>query len=456
MERLARARRFWTIFGDVGIVATVTMGVLMLVLLVLQLFAFASDPVGVAENAPPAITLVGLPGVNPIIPLWFGIAGLVIALVVHEGSHGVLARLGAMKVKSTGLLLCVVPIGAFVEPDEKDLERAPIRHRNRVFAAGPWANLLVAIVAGVLFSSLFVTAMAPPAAEGVTVTSLVPGAPAQAAGLAAGDVLLGMRVLTAGPVGTDGDATGAPVGHAYAFANQTAFSAALNETAAGQAVALGLLRDGKSSELTVTLSERAAATRADGREPKPWEEGKGFLGVSTLDARVLKGLRDALADPFAQDGIGLFFFYPLFVFANRVDILNAPFSALYDIEGPLGALPPGLFFGLANLLYWVFWLNLMLGSFNALPAGPLDGGQMFRASLRDFVWKRLGVDRDRVALEPGPGDRGLFARGLDDETQGKLDRAQHVVRRVTLTLGLFILAMILLPILAPKLVLLFA
>ena len=51
MDRLSRARRFWTLFGDVGIVATVTMGVLMLALLVLQLFAFASDPRGVGGGS---------------------------------------------------------------------------------------------------------------------------------------------------------------------------------------------------------------------------------------------------------------------------------------------------------------------------------------------------------------------------------------------------------------------
>ncbi|HHO57275.1 MAG TPA: hypothetical protein ENJ70_01835 [Thermoplasmatales archaeon] len=31
-----------------------------------------------------------------------------------------------------------------------------------------------------------------------------------------------------------------------------------------------------------------------------------------------------------------------------------------------------------NLLYWIFWLNFAVGTFNALPAMPLDGGYIFR------------------------------------------------------------------------------
>ena len=33
--------------------------------------------------------MIGLPGLNPVIPLWYGILALVIAMVVHEFSHGI-------------------------------------------------------------------------------------------------------------------------------------------------------------------------------------------------------------------------------------------------------------------------------------------------------------------------------------------------------------------------------
>jgi membrane-associated protease RseP (regulator of RpoE activity) len=35
-----------------------------------------------------------------------------------------------------------------------------------------------------------------------------------------------------------------------------------------------------------------------------------------------------------------------------------------------------------NLLYWVFFLNLNLAGFNAIPLFPLDGGQAFRVGVK--------------------------------------------------------------------------
>lgn len=501
MDRLSRARRFWAVFGDLGIVMTVTMGALMLLLLVLQLVAFATDPVTISRNAPPPITLVGLPGVNPIIPLWWGIIGLVVALVVHEGAHGVLARLHGMRVKSTGLLFLVVPVGAFVEPDEKDLERSSVRAKNRVFAAGPWSNLIVAVLAGSLFSMLFVGALAAPADDGVTVTQVFPGTGAAAAGIQPGDRLLsatgefaadcggapvcqtlGAGNGTADPANATADANGtadasgndafAPAGPStVTFVNQTVFSEAMNRTAANQTFAFTYARGDAVSTVDVTLTDRHAALAADGRTPPDWTRGKGFLGVSSLDGRTLGVIRDQLAHPFSEGGLGLLFFYPLFVFSQGIDILNPPYSEFFAVTGPMAAIGPVAFFALANVCYWVFWLNLMLGTFNALPAGPLDGGQMFRATVRDWLWRRLGVDRTRVvvddptALAADAAVSGKPAtaatartsvRGEDEETQVKLDRAQHILRRITMTLGLFILAMILLPLVGPKIVTFFA
>ncbi|HKV90420.1 MAG TPA: site-2 protease family protein, partial [Thermoplasmata archaeon] len=51
------------------------------------------------------------------------------------------------------------------------------------------------------------------------------------------------------------------------------------------------------------------------------------------------------------------------------------------ISGPLASLGTGGFWILANVLYWLSWMNLLLGLSNALPLFPLDGGLIFR----DFV-----------------------------------------------------------------------
>ena len=58
-----------------------------------------------------------LPGVN--LPFFEGIAALIVVLAVHEVCHAVLARIAKIQVLSSGIVLFgIIPIGAFVEPDE--------------------------------------------------------------------------------------------------------------------------------------------------------------------------------------------------------------------------------------------------------------------------------------------------------------------------------------------------
>lgn len=55
-------------------------------------------------------------------------------------------------------------------------------------------------------------------------------------------------------------------------------------------------------------------------------------------------------------------------------------SAMMQFFEPVGwAEPLGIgIFWIANLLYWIAWLNFYVGLFNCLPAIPLDGGHLFR------------------------------------------------------------------------------
>ena len=65
-------------------------------------------------------------------------------------SHGILARVHNIRIKSSGvgvigLILPILPV-AFVEPDEKQLKRASARKKLSVFAAGPFSNILTAVL----------------------------------------------------------------------------------------------------------------------------------------------------------------------------------------------------------------------------------------------------------------------------------------------------------------------
>lgn len=95
-----------------------------------------------------------LPGVN--LPLLEGIAALVVVLIVHEGAHAILARIAKVPILSSGIVLFgIIPIGAFVEPDEKKLAKVEQGRQTRVLVAGPTANLLTALGFFVLFMAFF-------------------------------------------------------------------------------------------------------------------------------------------------------------------------------------------------------------------------------------------------------------------------------------------------------------
>jgi membrane-associated protease RseP (regulator of RpoE activity) len=63
----------------------------------------------------------------------------------------------------------------------------------------------------------------------------------------------------------------------------------------------------------------------------------------------------------------------------------------YVVQGPLAPLGDGVFV-LANVLFWAAWINLQLGLFNCIPGYPLDGGRILRMGVEAVV-SRLPVDQ---------------------------------------------------------------
>ena len=76
-------------------------------------------------------------------------------------------------------------IGAFVEPDEHELQRTSLRNKLRMFAGGPGPNIVLAILCVLLFAQVMVPALAP-SHEGVALLGVNEGLPAGQAGLEAG------------------------------------------------------------------------------------------------------------------------------------------------------------------------------------------------------------------------------------------------------------------------------
>lgn len=145
-------------------------------------------------GAQSAVSLV-VPGVkvpgSPItIPLITGWIALFLVILIHEFSHGVIARAHKIPVKSSGIFFFGPLMGAFVEPEEKKLRKASDTAQYSVYAAGPFSNVLLALLCLFLLTYAFAPLNTMMVDEvGVELAGVTEGYPAIEAGLDAGMVI---------------------------------------------------------------------------------------------------------------------------------------------------------------------------------------------------------------------------------------------------------------------------
>ena len=169
---------FWKWLGNAGIAVGFFFSVWTIWLLLGitgSLFTTPGAQPGLSLVLPsPTADTVIAPGVLGV-PFWNWIISIALLVVFHEGFHGIIAAREKVKIQSLGLgLLLVIPL-AFVEPDEKQLRKKPAMAQMRVFAAGSFANFLIA-GAAILVTLAMLSAFFIPAGAGIV--SLQQGFPA--------------------------------------------------------------------------------------------------------------------------------------------------------------------------------------------------------------------------------------------------------------------------------------
>ncbi|HSQ53104.1 MAG TPA: site-2 protease family protein, partial [Acidobacteriota bacterium] len=181
------------LIGSIALIIVPIVAAIGLYLLCSSLIALLWTP-GVSEKVgeiSPASYLL-LPGINPLLPIVYGWLAIICAIAVHEGAHGIIARNRGLNVKSSGLLFfLVIPIGAFVDVDEDEIAKAKAKDSLRIMAAGVAGNVVVAVVC--LLSLLVILNGLTPVVNGVYVSSVVEGMPAEAAGLLPEDVFVSIN-----------------------------------------------------------------------------------------------------------------------------------------------------------------------------------------------------------------------------------------------------------------------
>lgn len=305
-----------------------------------------------------------LPGINPYLPLSVWLA-IVVAVFIHEASHGIVARNVGMRVKAAGVvLLAFLPIGAFVEVDEKELKKSRSRDSLRVLAAGSGINFVVG-VACLLLLIVTVGSMTP-AAKGAGIYGVVPNSPtlhspAYVAGIQPGDFVLAIN--------------NSPVTDLSVLRNGS-FSV-------GEKVNMTIWHDGKTRVVPIVLSNYTVTT-VNETSGQSTSVVYPFLGVDEVTYAGLQGTATGYATLYKSSPLAYISYIPTF---QRVELL-IPFSD--DLSGfytsPLGPLTAAV----TNALFWLFFVNFNLAIFNSLPIYIMDGGQAFEIFLK-------GVGRGRIS-----------------------------------------------------------
>jgi len=445
IDRVASAKRFWGTYAAIAKIICLLTMIFIMGLLIWEATLVTSIP---AESAPSPEMILGIPGINPLIPVWYGILGLVVAIVVHEIAHGILTRVGDLKLKSLGLLFFIFPMGAFAEPDDDELNKTEKKKRMNVFAVGPATNIILAIFCAFLFSSVLLST-ASPIRDGPVVVTVADGSPAYHGDLEFGSQIIeigGIRVLTPSDLenidapepGTlvtvdyylSGDErseqlysgvaitsvskglpaydAGIRTGMILASINDTTiynsedFTEVMGLTHPEQTVNVTVLSwdDDSQSYLhvgtitQVTLTSRNQYMMELGSDPGD-EPDKGFLGINSaylgVGTNTPEALLTAIRNPFegadsASDLFRGFIIYIALPFRGLAPV-QSPISDLFQVTGMMSAIPVDIFWIVANSFYWIFWINLMVGLTNVLPAVPLDGGYLFRDGIDTIVRK---------------------------------------------------------------------
>ncbi|MRG76175.1 MAG: PDZ domain-containing protein [ANME-2 cluster archaeon] len=248
LDRVASVKGFWRVFGDAGIPLMLLGMFLMFALIIFSDIMMVTSLYEQTMPAPSEIhelrNIFLIPGINQFIPVVWGIIGLIVTLVVHEFSHAIMSKAEDIRVKSMGLILVLIPIGGFAEPDEEQLfgirdkdkgrengatsdqKTATRRQRIRILTAGVMANFVTAFVAFVLFF-IVIGSIAP--VSNVVITDVVPGSPADDIGLT------GMTVIT----------------HINdkKIENGSVFHTHIASLPVGEVFRMGIKKDGKTSEV---------------------------------------------------------------------------------------------------------------------------------------------------------------------------------------------------------------
>ena len=254
MDRISKkAPKFWRFLEYVSIIVGFAGMIFISVFLIkgVYQFLFLAQPSPVNLLLPGIKT--GVPGI-PVMSFWHWIIAIFILATVHETSHGIFARLNKLKLKASGfaifgIILPLIP-AAFVEPDEKQLNKAKTKAQLSVLSAGSFSNMITAVIAFLILSFAITPGIASAMeSNGVMIISLEEEYPIASSGIVPGEQILTLNGEKIGGI--------------------TGFVEKIKGVSPGENI--NLITDNGSYEILVS--------------EHPDNSSKGYLGIQTMPYR---------------------------------------------------------------------------------------------------------------------------------------------------------------------------
>ncbi|HET7390179.1 MAG TPA: site-2 protease family protein [Nitrososphaeraceae archaeon] len=294
-----------------------------------------------------------IPVLNPFFPVTYGLIALIITLVIHEAGHGIVARVHNIRVESTGILLFLgIPVGAFVNIEQELLVKASTKQKSAILTAGALNNMILAAIS--LITLYFVISTLTPIATsgesktGVVVMSVNDGSLASKIGLSKESII---------------------------------------QTIAGQKVHgvddLGnILRSNLGHNIQITWQDKTGQKITRSISLPPFASNRGILGIAITDltpnpSLVLQRYKSA----FTSNPIALL--TPPTLGQGMVVVPYSDLMAAKYESNILGSSFPII----ANILFWIWFINFNVGIFNALPITFLDGGSWYSSLIESRTQK---------------------------------------------------------------------
>ncbi len=324
-----KSPRTWRLIMNIGIPVSFFFMILVVALILSTLSSTFTNP-----QLSLVLPGVDIPGSPVLIPLGYGIIGLMTVLVVHEFGHGIIARTEGVKIDSIGVLLLAVLPGAFVEPNEEDVQNSKRIQKLRIYAAGSVFNLILAAISFiiVLFMTLMIIGSVFIGVPGFT----IPGTHIETQTI--GHNITGPIFPTFSNAGVQIYSV-VPGSPAYGVIPQGAVIQSINgvnttSLASAEGV-FSQLKIGENISLQTTSGNYTVKTATNP------DNSSGYIGIRVMQQQVVNS----------------------------------------NVAKTVGTQIPWFIFSLEQLFLWIFLLNFSVGIFNLLPARPLDGGLLLEELL---------------------------------------------------------------------------